>query len=290
MGPRLTIGMPCYNAQPFIAATIDNLLGQTHADFVLLVSDNASTDETRAIVQSYAACDPRVKLIEQATNIGANANYNHLARSAETEYFKWHSTNDLISPNALEACIDVLDENRDVALCFPRTFLFSDSVDDAEPYDLDTEAEDDNPLERFFRVVDRMNMNNIMNGVVRTRALLSTRLLGQYRFADRATIAELALIGKLRCAANGSFYRRMDARTATQLKTEKEVSQHLNPQWNGMPPFQAWRGLVGLGVSLWRSDLGLLARLRGGGGLVRRGWWWKSQLWGDVRQALITRG
>ena len=57
MGPRISIGMPCYNSERWISPAIESLLAQTFEDFELIVSDNASSDGTWDIVQRYAASD-----------------------------------------------------------------------------------------------------------------------------------------------------------------------------------------------------------------------------------------
>ena len=57
VAPRVGIGMPVYNAEGTVRKAIDSILGQSHADFVLYISDNCSTDGTEGICRSYAAGD-----------------------------------------------------------------------------------------------------------------------------------------------------------------------------------------------------------------------------------------
>ena len=71
--PRVSIGMPVYNGAAFLKESLDSLLSQTYGDFELIISDNASTDETESICRSYAAGDPRVRYQRQEENRGANA-------------------------------------------------------------------------------------------------------------------------------------------------------------------------------------------------------------------------
>lgn len=53
--PRLSIGLPVYNGEEYLAESLDALLGQTYENFELVISDNASTDGTRDICRRYAA-------------------------------------------------------------------------------------------------------------------------------------------------------------------------------------------------------------------------------------------
>ena len=59
--PMLTVGMPVYNADSFLAKSLDSILSQTFTDFELLISDNASTDRTEEICQEYASRDKRIR-------------------------------------------------------------------------------------------------------------------------------------------------------------------------------------------------------------------------------------
>ena len=68
--PRLSIGLPVYNGENFLAESIESLLGQSYEDFELIISDNASTDGTEDICRSYAQQDSRIRYIRQPHNIG----------------------------------------------------------------------------------------------------------------------------------------------------------------------------------------------------------------------------
>lgn len=59
--PRVSIGIPVYNGENYLAEALDSLLRQSFGDFELLISDNASTDRTQEICQDYAARDARVR-------------------------------------------------------------------------------------------------------------------------------------------------------------------------------------------------------------------------------------
>ena len=72
--PTVSLGLPVYNGENYLAATLDALLAQTYRDFELIICDNASTDGTEAIGRRYAAADRRVRYHRNAENIGASAN------------------------------------------------------------------------------------------------------------------------------------------------------------------------------------------------------------------------
>src|SRR5690606_34223573 len=108
-------------------AALDSLLAQTFTDFELIISDNASTDGTQSICESYASRDPRVRYIRQARNIGAARNHNYTVEVARGELFKWAAHDDLYSPRFLDACVAELDAHPEAVLAFSRTCFIDEN-------------------------------------------------------------------------------------------------------------------------------------------------------------------
>ena len=106
--PRLSIGLPTYNGENFLAESLDALLGQSYEDFELIISDNASTDGTEDICRRYAKQDSRIRYIRQPRNIGCAPNHNVLVRQSRGELFKWASDDDLYARDLIERCIEAL--------------------------------------------------------------------------------------------------------------------------------------------------------------------------------------
>ena len=97
--PIVSIGLPVYNGEAFIGEALDSLLDQTHSDFELIISDNASTDATEAICREYVSRDPRVRYIRQAANQGILANYRAVLNEARSGLFMWASADDTWGPS-----------------------------------------------------------------------------------------------------------------------------------------------------------------------------------------------
>ena len=132
--PTLTIGLPVFNGAPFLQATIDSVLSQSFCDFELLISDNASTDETETIGREAAAGDRRVTYRRNATNVGLVRNLNLLVPSARGRLFKWAAADDILRPGYLERCVATIDADPAVVLAYPQT-EFVDG--EGAPLDLD---------------------------------------------------------------------------------------------------------------------------------------------------------
>src|SRR3954452_14103167 len=87
--PLVTIGMPVYNGARYLEEAVGSLLSQTEKNFVLIISDNCSTDETPEICARLLAQDPRVRYVRQEMNLGATRNFEYLLRSATSPLFMW---------------------------------------------------------------------------------------------------------------------------------------------------------------------------------------------------------
>src|SRR3982751_6015938 len=119
--PRVSIGMPVFNAQRYLREAIESLLGQTMGDFELILSDNASTDSTAEICQAFVCRDSRVKYFRNETNLGVVANFNLAFTRARGRLFKWAAYDDLHAPEYLERCAAVLDREPGVGICHSLT-------------------------------------------------------------------------------------------------------------------------------------------------------------------------
>ena len=93
--PKLSIGMPVYNGEAYIAEAITSLLEQTRSDFELIISDNASTDNTQEIIKGFAAKDPRIQHFRQEQNLGAAGNFRYVLEKSQAPNFMWAAADDV---------------------------------------------------------------------------------------------------------------------------------------------------------------------------------------------------
>lgn len=116
--PLVSVGIPTYNRDEFLPRALDRLLSQTHENLEIIVSDNASNDDTPEICRDYEDKDPRVRYVRQETNRGPVENYAEVLRRASGKYFMWHADDDYFDLTFVEKAIEVLESDEDVALCF----------------------------------------------------------------------------------------------------------------------------------------------------------------------------
>ena len=99
--PAVTVLMPVYNADRFVAQTVDSILAQTFRDFEFLVINDGSTDRSQAILEGYARRDDRVRLVSRP-NTGYVAALNEGLGIARGEFIARIDADDLADPRRLE--------------------------------------------------------------------------------------------------------------------------------------------------------------------------------------------
>jgi len=108
---KLSIGLPVYNGEKFIHKCLDSLLSQTFTNFEIIISDNASVDNTQKICQEYSKNDRRIRYIRQEKNIGLNPNFNFVLEQAKTKFFMWIGVDDFLLPDYFKKNIEFLVSN-----------------------------------------------------------------------------------------------------------------------------------------------------------------------------------
>ena len=193
--PRLSVGLPVYNGEDYLAESLEALLGQTYEDFELIISDNASTDGTADICRRYAEQDSRIRYIRQARNLGCNPNHNFVIQQARGELFKLASDDDLYARDLLKRCVDALDESPHLVLAhsWSATIDTSSTVINFVNYPVDTDAP---RAPDRFRSMLFDGWGDDDGGVIRTSVLRRVAPYDSYHFADRVfDTTELGLHG-----------------------------------------------------------------------------------------------
>ena len=124
--PKVTIGMPVYNGEKFLQNALDSLLSQSYKNFVLIISDNASTDSTKKICCDYAKIDKRIHYYRQSENIGIFLNFKFVLNKAETKYFQWAEVDDLWHPTFIEKNVKKLEDNKNFVGSISDVILYSE--------------------------------------------------------------------------------------------------------------------------------------------------------------------
>jgi glycosyltransferase involved in cell wall biosynthesis len=227
--PRLSIGLPVYNGENFLAESLEALLGQSYEDFELILSDNASTDGTADICRSYASRDPRIRYFRQPRNIGSAPNHNFVIEQARGELFKHASHDDLYARDLIKRCVAALDEHPEAVLAHSWSAVIdgAGAVTELVEYPVNTAAP---------RAPERLRSmlfdgwGDDEGGVVRLDVLRRTPLHASYHFADRTFTAELALHGPFYIVPDWLYFRREHPGQGGKTASVRRRCANLDPR------------------------------------------------------------
>jgi glycosyltransferase involved in cell wall biosynthesis len=194
--------MPVYNGEDTLRRALDSLLGQSFADFELVISDNASTDGTESICREYAERDPRIRYVRQSKNLDVVVNFKFVLDEARGDYFMWAASDDTRSRDFVEVNIKFLSANPE--------YVASTSPNGFEGRSLDKDslvsfALDSDVYGRFDRFLENCwASHGIFYSLVRTKVLRDCDIIGQsFIAADWAVDLYLASRGKIHRTSEG---------------------------------------------------------------------------------------
>src|SRR5262245_65846 len=186
--------MPVYNGAGTIRAALDSLLAQTFRNFVLIVSDNNSSDSTAESCREYANRDPRIRYVRQPKNLRPANNFRFVLFEATTPFFMWVTADDLWGPKFVEHTLNFLVSNPDYVCCQTRvafTTKQGESHFAMGTYALTGTWREN--AERFFR---NPACNSRFYGLFRTRVLRSVFPTRGFSAYDLAVSAGTIKFGK----------------------------------------------------------------------------------------------
>ena len=144
--PAVSVVIPAYNHEQYVAECIRSVLNQTFQDFEIIVTDDGSVDRTAAIVESIS--DPRLKLFRHLQNQGASAAANNCIRHASGRYVAMLSSDDAWYPEKLSLQVKHLEEHPGLGAVFGKVERVDEAgrpltgrqLPDADVFDVDNQT------------------------------------------------------------------------------------------------------------------------------------------------------
>lgn len=113
----VSVLIPVYNGEPFLAECLDSVLAQDLGDFEIVISDDVSTDGSAALIERYAKRDNRIRWWRNPRNLGIGGNWNAALRAANGELIKFVLQDDkLLQPGALREMARLLADDESISL------------------------------------------------------------------------------------------------------------------------------------------------------------------------------
>ena len=229
---KISIIIPCYNSEKYLAACMDSVLAQTFLDFEVLLVDDGSADGTLLIAESYAQKDARVHVFAKE-NGGVAAARNLGLDHAQGEWITFVDSDDLLPRDALETLLSGADDAVDMVVCAHETFDETGRRETVIPETrwMDLRGEEKRRA-AALRLIEGDCVLNIMCNKLHRRALIEKehiRLREGVKIAEDALFnLEAVLCGREIAYVNRVAYSyRSHCASAMHTQTQSEMQRHL---------------------------------------------------------------
>ena len=222
--PLVSIAMPIYNEGAHLPEALDALLAQDYENIEIVICDNASTDDTQAISQTWVGRNSRIKYYRNEINIGAAKNFSRAFNLTHGEFFMWAAGHDLWAPTFISRCMDVFLQDDCVSLCYPFLQWISLDGEFLAVEDINADLRGLGEVQRYLRTIWRLPQNAVY-GLIRRSALEQTRPARQTLGSDQVLLVELSLLGTFARVREPLFFRRINrpGETKTQADARRAV-------------------------------------------------------------------
>lgn len=204
----LTMGMAVYNEEKYISEAIESLLSQTFKDFILIISDNASTDRTPEICKHYAKKDKRIVFVRHTQNKGGFFSFNYVLDRANTPFFMLCGGHDKWDPQFVEKLLPLI-QKENLVLVYPQSREIKiDETLGKVFQDNYTTTKIEKPANRYLYILRNIGKCNIIHGIWRTEVLKNCYfkpVIG----SDVLILLSAALLGKFKQYNPSLFFRRI---------------------------------------------------------------------------------
>lgn len=259
--PAISICLPVYNGENYVAVAIESMLAQTFTDFELIITDNASTDRTQEICRKFADADPRVRYNRNERNVGGARNQAIAVQLSRGRYVRLSAHDDKMAPTHLEECVAVLEERPDAVIAFTRTVVIDEADAEVSQYRA-TRGTAETPSRRFRELIFRDHNCDAIYGVMRSNVLRSVRPMENFVDGDKVFLSRLAFRGPFVSIDRPLFYKRFHLKN--WVGNWRDRMAWYNPDAKGMASFPNWLELFSFCNAVATAPIPLRERLRCG--------------------------
>lgn len=193
--PLVSVGLPVFNGEETIFASLDALKDQTYQNIEIIIGDNASTDGTEDLCRRFADRESRCKYFRSDVNRGAPSNFNFVFRQSTGSLFLWTAADDVLDSKFIELGVRFLIANPKIVLAAPLTRVWLPGVD-VPIYScvVDGLGRGTRGLKRIVNSYTQLPMHSIY-GLFRRDVIDGTCMLNSVLGSDVAFMQEVALRG-----------------------------------------------------------------------------------------------
>lgn len=220
--PLVSVIMPFYNTAQFISSAVQSIQAQTYENWELIAVDDASTDDSRAVIGAIS--DPRITVLVMEANSGQGACYNLGLQNIKGEFIALMDSDDISPPNRLEICLEYLERNPTVLMVGSSRMKVFNNESEIAPIQkaLRPSFVFEDAVHRFKATMLLFNSIYLQPTVLARRSLWGDLRYGTSRFAEDYELFTRAVDrGKLGDIPTELGYYRMHPGQTTQRLTGK---------------------------------------------------------------------
>ena len=204
--PLVSVGCAVYNGAETLRRALDGLVRQDYPCVEIIICDDGSTDNSRAICREYSMRNTSIRYVENDKNLGLCENFNQLFRLSTGSYFFWADQDDVRDPCFISKCVAVLESDRETVLCHSYTGVFWKKFENLMHITTINGVDNvSSVLRRYWRFLRRYSDTTIY-GLIRSEALRKTELWRPDLGSANALLFELLLLGKFRQVPEVLYY------------------------------------------------------------------------------------
>lgn len=244
--PLVSVCLPTFNRAASLRRALESLLACSYHNIEIIVSDNASGDDTANLVREFSGRDARVKYFRHEQNLGPTKNFEFARAQASGKYFLWHADDDYLDRDYIRQCVSELEANPSLVLV-AGTGYYYDPDGALDHVDRDRVSSAEVPLWRVLVYLAAVADNSIFCGVYRRNRALGSQLLNALA-GDWAWVAEMLMRGPAKVLPGVGVHRAFGAGTSASIKRTVEVLRA--PRWHAYFPWVAQCSNVASQVAL----------------------------------------
>lgn len=242
--PLVSVGMTAFNQCRFLPEAIESILAQTYPNFELIISDNASEDDTREICLAYQGQDARINYTRNDYNRGSIYNGNKVRDLARGKYFMWASDHDLRHPDFIRRAVEIMEADPEIALTYARVQRIDvdGNVLALGPDTMDTRGL--HPAVRYMIIVAQHCGGDLIYGLFNRETMLKVQPKPVW-VSDMAFLAGLAF--------HGTFAHIPEPMLSMRVIRDETMDNHRRTQAYNLDPARTEEILSMEWPELWRE-------------------------------------
>jgi glycosyltransferase involved in cell wall biosynthesis len=247
--PLVSVGIPTYNRAEKLKRAAESVLGQTHRNVELVISDNASGDDTESLCRELCRRDTRVRYLRAEFNRGPTANFNVLFDELRGEYAMVLSDDDWLDAGYLASCLSELRRAPTLALACGIAHYMRDGAAVREGVEM--QLVEESPSQRMLTYLRDVDENGVFYGLMPRPILQRAAPLRNVLGNDWLLAAAIVAQGKVATIRSASINRELDGTSGDFHKLTTTLGL---PRWQARIPHLviAWQVLADVG---WRAPV-----------------------------------